>query len=668
MTKIWKYKQVEENKARQLSQSAQISPLIAKLLLCRGIENASQTERFLSYSEEDISNPFLFAEMRIAVDRILHAVKGQERVLIYGDYDVDGVTATCIMLETLWGLGLQADYILPNRFIEGYGLQVESIKKVASEYDLLITVDCGATAHEAIDLASKLDLDVIVTDHHESGQQRPPAHAILNPNCIDESYPFKGLSGAGVAWKLATAIRMETGRMKDNCEQMELAGLGTITDMMPLLGENRVILAKAIDRLAHVSRPGLMALMELSHVVPSKISARDLGFRLGPRLNAAGRMEHPRLALELLMTRDETRACELAQYLHTLNSKRRSVESKIFEEACACIEKQRLNTQSDKILVVTGQNWHRGVLGIVSQRLMQRFNKPVFLLSIEDDIAYGSARSMEGASLIPILEQVRSQTISCGGHAAAAGIKVRRDSLEACIKGLRGAAECVWTEIQPSTLWIDSSIPLEQIDDSFMADISRLEPFGQSNEEPVFSAKGSLGGYGAKIVGNDHLRLTLQHPRGVLTAIGFGQGRKIERLDGKDVEIAFSCQYEEYQGRRNIKLHLHDIRSSSHVPEMNTRPTSESVSFFLERETLGRIYRLLRDSANEEKRLDSENASLFAELVKISRKEFELALQIFTELDLLVVERGYIVMKEVISKKDLSDSSTFRAMQAETKR
>ncbi|MGC9330245.1 MAG: single-stranded-DNA-specific exonuclease RecJ, partial [Candidatus Hinthialibacter sp.] len=334
--------------------------------------------------------------------------------------------------------------------------------------------------------------------------------AVLNPMRREETYPSKNLSGAGVAWKLASALYDAYSRSGEADALLDLVALGMVADVVPLAGENRTLLARALNEFHRFDRPGLRALMDLSKVLPRQIDAQAIGFRLGPRLNAAGRMDKPDLALELLMTRDEDKAQELARHLHQLNAQRQSVETKILQEACVMIERDGLLDRSPAVVVVAGDHWHRGVLGIVAARLVQIYKRSVFLLSREEEIAIGSARSAEGVDLIPLLEAGRPHVISCGGHAGAGGVKAAPDQIEAFSQAVYAAADQMETPSEPPALWADASVPLEQIDGAFMSELKRLEPFGESNEEPLFFSRGTINGMGPRIVGNNHLRMTLR--------------------------------------------------------------------------------------------------------------------------------------------------------------
>ncbi|MBI1391011.1 MAG: single-stranded-DNA-specific exonuclease RecJ [bacterium] len=695
MQRVWKSRTYDRDAVEELSRAAGLSVLTARLLHQRGIRTAEEANAFLHPERTPIPDPFLFSEMEAAVARIQQAAKNSERVIVHGDYDVDGITSTAIMLEILWELGIEADYYLPNRLTDSYGLQVESVRRFAEEgYSLVITVDCGTTAVDAVREANSLGIDVIITDHHDPGDERPPATAVINPIRTEETYPEKCLSGAGVAWKTACALRKALMDDDDDEAQLELAALGMVADVMPLTGENRLLLTRALPRFRHCDRPGLSALIDVSGLKANQITATDIGFRLGPRLNAAGRMEDPALALELLLTEDEDRARELAQQLQALNQERQASERKLFNEACRAIERDGLLNESERVLVVSGRDWPRGVIGLTASKLSKRYGRSAFVLTLENGEAHGSARALEGCNLISLLDYARDKAISCGGHEAAAGMRVSEDNLEAFKHALYEAAERFSLEAEKPPVWVDAPLPLERIDDALMSELARLEPFGQQNEAPVFYAAARINGYGARIVGNDHLQVSLSHPRGSIQAIGFGQGGKLESLGNGEVEALFHCRYDEYQGRRDIRLHLVDIRkarngaapevtASPAPPERNVssqpaevnqaaapvvkpvpaRPAGPIVSN-LDRERLGDVYRLLKKCADEDNRIRRQNASLLAKMQKISVQDFDLAVTIFAELDLLALTPDEMLLHDPKEKRDLNQSPTFNSIQS----
>ncbi len=680
MQSEWKSRPFDRDQADAIQSDLNISPLVARLLYTRGVTTAEGAREFISTESHPLPDPFLFNEMHTAIDRVLYAIENQQRILIHGDYDVDGITSTAILLETLWELGATVESYIPNRLTDNYGLQKEAMALFAEQCDLLITVDCGTTAVEAIEEANRLGVDVIVTDHHEPGDERPPAAAVINPIRPNETYPSKCLSGAGVAWKFACALRQELAGDYDDVAQIELAALGIVADVMPLVGENRLILKRALPRFAALDRPGLLALMETAKVIPSQLTATDIGFRIGPRINAAGRMEDPNVALELLVTQDEQRAAELAKTLNQLNQQRQSIERKTVDQACKQIEADGALDRSDKVLFVVGEEWQRGVLGLAASKLSKRYGRSAFVLSIENGEAHGSARALDGHSLVPLLNNARPHAISCGGHESAAGMRVTADNLKAFEDALYQAAESEWHTPQTPAIWVDAPLPLERIDDALMGELARLEPFGHGNEEPIFYARTKLSGYGAKIVGNNHLQATFEHSCGMIQSIGFGLGGKLDSFsrDG-DVEVLFRCRYEEYNGRRDIRLHLSDIRPAQSQPvsvkEAGTPPkpveTKPAVSTPVEipedcqlnRDHLGEIYKVLQNCCADNNAIQIANIGLLAQTIKQTKADFDLALQVFREIELISMSNGEVKLIEAAEKKNLADSPTFNAIQ-----
>lgn len=682
MKRAWKSKPVEKSQIGWLSEQLNISNFLARLLLLRGVHSYESGRTFLSEEQNLIPDPFLFGEMDQAIDRIEKAIEGQEAIVVHGDYDADGVTATAILYETLAQLGARVDAFVPDRMETGYDLRPETIEEFAGQYQLIITVDCGTTAIEAVQRANQLGIDVIITDHHDPGPERPPAHAVLNPVRPEEPYPTKTLSGAGVAWKLAEALRSVFTGEEESAQHLELAALGMVADIMPLQGENRILLKRALPRFAELDRPGLRALMELARVSPGQITSEDIAFRLGPRLNAAGRIEHPRVALDLLITRDEETGASLARHLQALNQKRQSIERKIFEEACKQIEENGLLERCPKLLFLAGEGWHRGVVGIVAAKLMRRYGRPVFLLGVEGQIAHGSARSVEGASLVPLLEVLRDHAVTSGGHAGAAGMTVTREQLRPLEDALYEKVESAWDPLEAPPIWVDSHLPLERIDDNCMSELAQIEPYGHGNPEPVFYARSTTNGQSARVVGNNHLQVYLKHPRGIIKSIGFGMGEYYEMAQNAEVELLFHCRYEEYQGRRDIGLHLLDMRPAQTQPvEINApqapqaekapvqpapTPLPQAIQSSLDRQSLGAIYRLLRRSANETLQLPRADIHLLGMTQRIQNSDFDLALRIFAELDLLRFHEETIELIESEQKRDLTESPTFNALQPQT--
>jgi single-stranded-DNA-specific exonuclease len=704
MPREWKSRSFHEPVVQELATALGISPLLARLLAIRGITTPNGAKTFINPQEQPLHDPFLFTEMKPAVERIIEAAKRGERVMIHGDYDADGVTSTCVLIEALWDLGIEADYFLPNRLTEGYGMQMATVEEIAKEYPLLITVDCGTTNVKETARANELGMDVIITDHHDAGPERPPAIALINPVAPGEVYPNRYLSGAGVAWKLAQAIRQQADMLDDPLEGIETAVIGLVADVMPLIGENRTIVLKALERMPHCSRPGLLALFEASKLSPHGMTTRDIGFKLGPRLNAASRMDHPDSALKLLLSDDEDEALELAKNLNSLNAKRQNVVKTMMDEVCQRIEADGLHKRSDKLLVVSGNNWQRGVLGILAQKLTERYGKPVFLFAIEDDgLAHGSARAFGSASLIPLLNHARPEAVDCGGHEHAGGMKAEVHKLDTIESLLYEAAEKNWINIEPEPIWVDAHVPLERIDMDFINEMKMLEPYGNGNDEPVFYARAAINGYGARIVGNNHLRLSLEHQRGAINAIGFGLGNKLDVISAGHVEFVYQPGINSYQGTDEIQIKLIDIRAYVQMPaEVHSKPQSpvkpqspikpqprsnpqpksslpkrDVTTFNYDRDSLLKMHNILKLHFDEMPQMPQNGLYLFIRAKQqksddktfyqsITEEQLTNTVLIFSEIGLVKIDDGMIRWNTVAQKKQLSDSPTFCRLQNES--
>lgn len=700
MPREWKSRNFHEPIVQELVTALGISPLLGRLLAIRGITTPNGAKTFIHPHEQPLHDPFLFNEMKPAVERIIEAAKRGERVMIHGDYDADGVTSTCVLIEALWDLGIEADYFLPNRLTEGYGMQIETVEEIAKDYQLLVTVDCGTTCVKETARANELGMDVIITDHHDAGPERPNAVALINPVAPGESYPNRYLSGAGVAWKLAQALRQHAGMLDDPLEGIEVTVLGLVADVMPLVGENRTIVLQALERMPHCSRPGLLALFEASKLSPHGMTTRDIGFKLGPRLNAASRMDHPDSALKLLLSDDETEAMDLAKNLNSLNAKRQNVVKSMMEEVCQRIEADGLHKRSDKLLVVSGNNWQRGVLGILAQKVMERFGKPVFMFAMEEDgLAHGSARAFGSASLIPLLNHARPEAVDCGGHEHAGGMKAEVHKLDTIESLLYEAAEQNWTSIEPEPIWVDAHVPLERVDMDFIHEMKLLEPYGNGNDEPIFYARAAVNGYGARIVGNNHLRLSLEHQRGAINAIGFGLGNKLDVISAGHVEFVYQPGINSYQGVDEIQIKLVDIRPYVPTPaevqpkapqpppaqpkqqaKQHAKPSApkrDVAEFSYSRDALLKMHSILKQHFDDMPQMPQNGLYLFIRAKQqksddptfyqsITEEHLMNTLQIFSEIGLVTIDGGMVRWNTVSKKKQLNDSPTFCRLQNES--
>ncbi len=552
-----------------------LHPLTAQLLFQRGIHDLEKADAFLNPSLRQMHDPFTMKGMKRAVREILVALDGGERIVVHGDYDVDGVCSVSVLYSFLRALGANVGYYIPQRDQDGYGLNPDTVRRLAEQgCDLLVTTDCGVSNVDEIALARQLGLRVVVVDHHSIPPELPPANAILNPLQHDCDFPFKELAAVGVTFNFVVAIRREL-RVRgvfahvpepDVRNLLDLVALGTIADVVPLVGENRIFVSYGLDILAQRKRAGVAALMERVARPESGVNTQTVSFGLAPRLNAAGRMGDASICVELLTTRSYRRALDLAEKLEALNSQRQEVERGILEaavpQAQAQVDAQR------KILLVAGVDWPRGVLGIVASRLMDRFHRPAIMAGIENGEAKGSARSIDGINILSILDRSAQYLSTYGGHTSAAGLSFAAEHLEALRARLNEAADEVLADasLPCPRVALDGSVELGSLDDRFVRDLARLEPFGTGNVEPIFLAAQSQASR-VRVVGSNHLRARFRDATGALDGIGFSLADREHLLDAP-VAIAFSPRYTIFRGRGRLEMHVKDIRrASDDVPD-----------------------------------------------------------------------------------------------------
>jgi single-stranded-DNA-specific exonuclease len=539
-----------------------VPPLVARILLNRGLTGADDILAFLDPVLERLYPPFGLPDLEAAADRLGRAVRQGEPVAVYGDYDADGLTAACLMHQFLTELGLSCTSHVPDRLREGYGLRVAALKDLASRARLLVTVDCGASDVAEVAWAQDHGLEVIVTDHHELPPELPPALAVVNPKRGGADYPCRELAGVGVALLLALAVRAElraegwfTRRPEPNLKNyLDLVALGTAADVVPVLGENRILVRQGLKVMEESRRPGLIALKEVAGLEGKPVSYRDLVFRLAPRLNAAGRLGQARCGLELLLSDDLNQARVQAAYLQNLNRQRQALEEEMLQEAGAMIRRQGLHKAP--VMVLAREGWHPGVLGIVAARLAEEHYRPVAMVSLHNGVGRGSARSIEGFHLFQGLHFCRELLSRYGGHQAAAGFELDGANLDALQETLeRAFHEQLGGKIPRPTLKVDALVNLEELDNDFFRHLESLRPFGPGNPAPVFSASG-VECLGSRVVGQRHLRVQLAQSGRVLEAIAFDMGRH-HPLSGT-LEVAFSTRLTHYQGRTAPELRLLD--------------------------------------------------------------------------------------------------------------
>jgi len=574
---IWQVSQYDREAADAIQQKLGVSRLTAILLVLRGIRDPAQADYFLNAGLDSLSDPFLMEGMKEAVTRIERAVQRQEKVVIYGDYDVDGICSIVILMECLRQQGCAADYYVPDRFSEGYGLNKEAVKLLAQQgCQLLITVDCGISSVDEVNTAISLGMDVIITDHHTPPAQLPQALAIINPRigCPPE---VQDLAGAGVALKLASALSASRNMDDQVQEWLVLAALATVADMVPLHNENRIIVKYGLQAMPTSLRIGLSKLIEETGLAGQPIQAWQLGYVLGPRLNAAGRMGSARVGIELLLGSDGQQAQEQARLLNRMNEERRQVEESLVEAAVAALNANR-DLERESILLVGGEGWNVGVLGIVASRLTARYNRPAIVISWNGNIGKASARSPEEFNLYAALDSVRDSLLGFGGHKMAAGLSIDRDKVELVEKGLKDYATRIGYKWEAHRRYFaDLEIEEEDINPSFLAELKKLEPFGQGNPVPAFVLRGQIiqGTTRVGATGN-HLRLKVGANK--ISGIAFNGVESLEdHFPYCSQDLLFGLDENNYKGKKTIQLKVRDIKSSFHPDdrsEVNVTGTS----------------------------------------------------------------------------------------------
>ena len=539
-----------------------LHPLVRDILIKRGYEKPEEVDAFLNPNyDKQLHDPFLMKGMQAAVDRILIAVEKKQSIVIYGDYDIDGITATTVMVETIKNLGHEARSYIPDRFEEGYGINHDALEKLKSEnVDLVITVDCGITSAKEVAWAMQNGLDIIVTDHHSVPAVVPEAIAVINPKQSDCEYPFKDLAGVGVAFKLAQALQQASGKPEKGHEKwlLDVVALGTVCDVVTLVGENRVLATFGLKVLNRTRRVGIRALAEVSGVEMGQITSYTLGFMFGPRMNAAGRLEHAERSVELMLTNDGVRAKTIASELDSLNKQRQADQATIVKEA----KEMAAEYADDPIVVLASPDWSHGIVGIAASKVAESVGKPTLIMQIMDDKAKGSARSFGGFNLIDALRTADDLFIKYGGHAFAAGYTIPADRLDELRDRLNEHFLDVVADLPEKTVDTDVSLDdFTQIDWGLHSSLTQLEPFGNGNRQPSI-AIGSVDITDMRWVGSDkrHAKLTLSDGKNRLSGIGFGLADKHPGLvEGQKVSIVAHIDKNDFNGNSSLQLVVRDI-------------------------------------------------------------------------------------------------------------
>jgi single-stranded-DNA-specific exonuclease len=571
MNRRWFINRTNPEFVDYLSRASSISPFLSRVLINRGIKTPSAVRDFLTTGITGLSDPFDLPGMRTAVERIRTAKERNERVLVYGDYDTDGLTATVIMVEALRKSGLDVTHRIPVRAVHGYGFKVAALAEAKKRgAKLIITVDCGITSFEATAAAVREGIDVIITDHHEPAVRQsdraepgfllPEAVAVVNPKLLSGGSGLEILSGAGISFKVVQALAADKWfpfSQDDALSLLDLAALGTLADVVPLRGENRIILKEGMRRLHETERPGVRALKDVCGLNRKTLNAGLLAFTVVPRMNAAGRISDAGDVVRLLLSGDYEEAAGLSEWLDGLNAERQRIEEEVYQHALSKLD----GADTDTVIVLSEEGWHEGVLGIVASRLAEKFYRPVFVFTLEKGVAKGSARSIPSFDICRGLAGCSGLLMTYGGHKQAAGVRMKAENMRSFEEAIRQlAGQSLGRDDLVPMLRIDSDIELPQISHALVRELEMLEPFGCGNAEPLFASR-ALGVAASRTVGNNHLKMRLRKNSRVFDAIGFDMGLFFERLGCPGViDAVFAPGFNEWNGTKRLQLVLRDFR------------------------------------------------------------------------------------------------------------
>lgn len=561
MKKKWEFIEADDNKIEEISKIHNISKLLARVLVNRGITDDEDINIFLNPTRNDFHDPYLMPDMKKAVDRIETAIKEKQKIIIYGDYDVDGITSITVLKRFLEERGIKVDYYVPNRLQEGYGLNKEAITKIAEDgHKLMITVDCGISGIEEIDYSNSLGIETIITDHHEPLDELPNAIAIIDAKRKDNEYPFRGLAGVGVVFKLIQAIGMRLNlEEKEYLKYLDIVCVGTISDIVPLVDENRVIASLGLKLIQVTRNVGLKSLLKA--IGYKNINSMAVSFGIAPRINACGRMGFQGEALKLFLTDNIVQAEAITEKLNGYNIERQAKEKVIFDEAIESLKNVDMNQINT--IVLAGKGWHHGVIGIVASKLTEKFFKPTILLALEDDIAKGSGRSIPGFDLHSALCASSKYLEKYGGHEMAVGLSLKKENLEDFKKAFEEIAKDYnIREILP-VIYVDAEITATDMNKETIEQLNKLEPFGEANKNPIFLYKNLKIDSIRALSEGKHLKITLKDNNCIVNAIGFNMGNLAdEYLIGDKVDIIGTLEVNSYNGIETIQINLKDIMKS----------------------------------------------------------------------------------------------------------
>ncbi len=652
------------------------APLVAMILAARGIDTAPKAKEYLS-CDEKLLDPYLLKDMALAAGRVALALERGEKIAVFGDYDVDGITATCLLTDFLRKRGADCVPYIPGRLEEGYGLNPIAIDQLHNEgVKLIVTVDCGITAVAEAQLCKRLGIDLVITDHHECKDTLPEAVAVVDPHRPDCGYPHKDLSGVGVAFKLASAL---CGSQEEILkEYADMACLGTVADVMPLRGENRVIVSRGLESLRQTKRPGLLALMKLAGCEKESLTASGVGYMLAPRINAAGRMGQITIAVDLLLTQEEEKAETLAQSLCQLNKERQAVESEIYQQATSMLPEGDI----PDAIVLADESWHQGVVGIVASRIAEEYCCPTFLICLDGDHGKASSRSYGGFNLFASLSELSHLLQSYGGHELAAGFTINRQNIGAFREEISRLARQYYTDDTPRTvLEADCAIGSELMTIGNIESLSKLEPCGNCCPKPLLVLKDLTVDWIGQVGGGRHLRLRFSSGRNTLQGIWFSaNGKTASICAGEKVDVAFLPQINEYRGERSVQLNVQDIRpackaecsveTGDYTALCRGEITGESACRLEpDRNTLATVWRYLDGVGCNE--IEESPICLCRKIVRWSNQPLSLGklmvcLDIFADVKLLQITRQHkqilIHLLPHAGKADLTQSQTMQRL------
>ncbi|MEN6566813.1 MAG: single-stranded-DNA-specific exonuclease RecJ [Veillonellales bacterium] len=668
MTKIhkrWSFLADHSDLAEKLGTQLRVSKIVAEVLINRGLTNLREAKAFLYGGEECLEDPFLLRDVEKAAKRIILALNKQEKITVYGDYDADGITSTALLYRVLDDLGARVDYYIPDRQSEGYGLNGGALEELhCSGTTLLLTVDCGISAVDEVALLAG-KMDIIITDHHRPPEILPAAYAIVNPQQKKCDYTNKDLAGVGVAYKLCQVLcQMLNQAAGALLQYLDLVAIGTVADIVPLLGENRVLVKMGLRLLPLTKNIGLQALLKVCGL-DKNIDAGKVGFVIGPRLNAVGRVGRADAGVELLLTEDQSEAAKLAAKLEEENTQRQALELSILAEAEKLLA--RMNVEKAKVIVLAGENWHPGVIGIVASRIVDKYYRPTVIISEKDGIGKGSCRSIPGFDLYSALQSCEGILLRFGGHCMAAGLTILSSNIDELRKRLNNIAERVLTEQDYiPELQIDSTVMLDKMDTAFLEQLTCLEPYGMGNSRPVFACQGIILTDVYKMgQSKQHLKGKVIQGNHSKSIVGWGMGFLAEELQlNQSVDIAFNPGFNDWQGQRSVQLRVHDIRHSVAVKPAKCDSRRDSA-----RLVIGQVYLVLKHSPGSSQGITATNKEIMQEIrlrykTVLSERGIDISLTVLQELGLVrQYETGgsriITLLAPPAEKLDITCSATF---------